>query len=41
MSVVETRRADKANPNVSYSVAKWQERTAAVCDGLRTVQEMQ
>jgi len=40
-SIVETRRADKATRNVGDSVAKYQGRTAAVCDaGLQTVQEM-
>jgi hypothetical protein len=41
-SIVETRRADKATRNDSDSVAKCQDRTAAVCDvGLQTEQEMQ
>jgi hypothetical protein len=42
MSIVETRRADKATRNAGDSVAKCQERTAAVCDfGLQTVQDIQ
>jgi hypothetical protein len=39
--IVETRESDKATLNAGDSVAKFQERTAAICDvGLQTVQEM-
>jgi len=38
--VVEMRRAHKTTLNSGDRVAKYQERTAAVCDGLETVQKM-
>jgi hypothetical protein len=39
MSIVESGRADKLTRNAGNSVAKYQERTAAVCDvGLQIVQ---
>jgi hypothetical protein len=42
MPFVETRREDKATRNAGASVAKCQQRIAAVCDvGLQTAQELQ
>jgi hypothetical protein len=41
MSIVEKRRADTATRNAGDSVAKWQERTPTLCDGIQTTHEMQ
>jgi hypothetical protein len=38
--MVETRLTDKATRNFGDSIAMFQERTVAACDGLQTVQVM-
>jgi hypothetical protein len=41
MPIVETRRVDRATRNGGNNAARYQKRTATVCEaGLQTVQEM-